>query len=31
MKKNNKNSINLEDIKSWDEFKNQKFLDGNKG
>ena len=31
MKKNNKNSINPEDLKSWDEFKNQKFLDGDKG
>ena len=31
MKKNSKNYINLEDIKAWDEFKNQKFLDGNKG
>jgi DNA-nicking Smr family endonuclease len=31
MKKNNKNSTNLEDLKSWDEFKNQKFLDGDKG
>ena len=31
MKKNSKNYINLEDIKAWDEFKNQKFLDGDKG
>ena len=31
MPKNNKNSINLEDIKAWEDFKNQKFLDGDKG
>jgi len=31
MSKNNKNSINLEDIKAWEDFKNQKFLDGDKG
>ena len=31
MPKNNKNSINLEDIKAWEEFKNQRFLDGDKG
>jgi DNA-nicking Smr family endonuclease len=31
MPKNNKNSINLEDIKAWQDFKNQKFLDGDKG
>ena len=31
MKKNSKNYINLDDIKAWDEFKNQKFLDGDKG
>ena len=31
MPKNNKNSINLEDIKAWDDFKNQIFLDGDKG
>ena len=31
MPQNNKNSINLEDIKAWEDFKNQKFLDGDKG
>ena len=31
MPKNNKNSINLEGIKAWEDFKNQKFLDGDKG
>jgi len=31
MQKNNKNSTNPEDIKAWEEFKNQKFLDGDKG
>ena len=31
MPKNNKNSINTEDIKAWEDFKNQKFLDGDKG
>jgi DNA-nicking Smr family endonuclease len=31
MPKNNKNSINFEDIKAWEDFKNQKFLDGDKG
>lgn len=31
MPKNNKDSINLEDIKAWEDFKNQKFLDGDKG
>ena len=31
MSKNNKNSTNLEDIKVWEDFKNQKFLDGDKG
>ena len=31
MPKNNKNSTNLEDIKAWEDFKNQKFLDGDKG
>ena len=31
MPKNNKNSINLEDIKAWEDFKSQKFLDGDKG
>ena len=31
MPKNNKNSKNLEDIKAWEDFKNQKFLDGDKG
>ena len=30
MVKNN-NSINPEDIKAWEDFKNQKFLDGDKG
>ena len=31
MSKNNKNSTNPEDIKAWEDFKNQKFLDGDKG
>lgn len=31
MPKNNKNSINTEDIKAWEDFKSQKFLDGDKG
>ena len=31
MSKNNKNSTNLEDIKAWEDFKNQKYLDGDKG
>ena len=31
MPKNNKNSINSEDIKAWEDFKSQKFLDGDKG
>ena len=31
MPKNNKNSKNLEDIKAWEDFKNQRFLDGDKG
>ena len=31
MPKNNKNSINLEDIKAWEDFKNQRFLNGDKG
>lgn len=31
MPKSNKNSTNLEDIKAWEDFKNQKFLDGDKG
>ena len=31
MSKNNKNSTNSEDIKAWEDFKNQKFLDGDKG
>lgn len=31
MSKNNKNSTNLENIKAWEEFKTQKFLDGDKG
>ena len=30
MPKNNKNSTNPEDIKAWEDFKNQKFLDGDK-
>jgi DNA-nicking Smr family endonuclease len=30
MVKNN-NPTNLEDIKAWEDFKNQKFLDGDKG
>jgi DNA-nicking Smr family endonuclease len=30
MSKNN-NPINFEDIKDWEDFKNQKFLDGDKG
>ncbi len=31
MSKNNKNHTNLEDIKAWEDFKSQKFLDGDKG
>ena len=31
MPKNNKNSINSEDIKAWEDFKNEKFLVGDKG
>ncbi|MSP06510.1 MAG: hypothetical protein EXR13_02930 [Candidatus Fonsibacter sp.] len=31
MAKYNKNSINPEDIKAWEDFKSQKFLDGDKG
>ena len=31
MSKNNKNFLNPEDIKAWEDFKNQKFLDGHKG
>ena len=31
MSKNNKNFTNAEDIKAWEDFKNQKFLDGDKG
>ena len=31
MSKNNKNSANPEDIKAWEDFKSQKFLDGDKG
>jgi DNA-nicking Smr family endonuclease len=31
MSKNNKNFLNPEDIKAWEDFKNQKFLDGDKG
>jgi DNA-nicking Smr family endonuclease len=31
MSKNNKNSIKPEDIKAWEDFKNQKFLEGDKG
>jgi DNA-nicking Smr family endonuclease len=31
MSKNNKNSTNPEDIKAWEDFKHQKFLDGDKG
>ena len=31
MPKNNKNSTNPEDIKAWEDFKNKKFLDGDKG
>lgn len=31
MAKNNKDSTNPEDIKAWEDFKNQKFLDGDKG
>ena len=31
MSKNNKNSTNSEDIKAWEDFKNNKFLDGDKG
>ena len=31
MAKYNKNSINPEDTKAWEDFKSQKFLDGDKG
>jgi DNA-nicking Smr family endonuclease len=31
MSKNNKNFTNTEDIKAWEDFKNQKFLYGDKG
>jgi len=31
MSKNNKNSTKPEDIKAWEDFKNQKFLEGDKG
>jgi DNA-nicking Smr family endonuclease len=31
MAKNNKDSINSEDIKAWEDFKNKKFLEGDKG
>ena len=31
MPKNNKDPINPEDIKVWEDFKLQKFLDGDKG
>ena len=31
MPKNNKNFTDPEDIKAWEDFKNQKFLDGDKG
>ena len=31
MSKNNKNFTNAEDLKAWEDFKNQKFLDGDKG
>jgi len=31
MSKNNKNHTNPEDIKAWEDFKSQKFLDGDKG
>jgi len=31
MSKNNKNSTSPEDIKAWEDFKNQKFLVGDKG
>ncbi len=31
MAKNNKDLTNPEDIKAWEDFKNQKFLDGDKG
>jgi len=31
MPKNNKDSINSEDIKAWEDFKNKKFLEGDKG
>ena len=31
MSKNNKNFTSAEDIKAWEDFKNQKFLDGDKG
>ena len=31
MSKNNKDPVNPEDIKAWEDFKLQKFLDGDKG
>jgi DNA-nicking Smr family endonuclease len=31
MSKNNKNFTSSEDLKAWEDFKNQKFLDGDKG
>jgi DNA-nicking Smr family endonuclease len=31
MSKNNKDYTNSEDIKAWEDFKNNKFLDGDKG
>ena len=31
MSKNNKDPINPEDIKAWEDFKGKKFLEGDKG
>jgi DNA-nicking Smr family endonuclease len=31
MSKNNKDSSSPEDVKAWEDFKNKKFLDGDKG
>ncbi len=31
MPKNNKDPINPEDIKAWEDFKGKKFLEGDKG
>ena len=31
MPKNNKDLLNPEDIKAWEDFKGKKFLEGDKG